>query len=93
VFDVFPLYICGIVFSSPYLFDIKAIFYPEEKKYHIFKDKAGYIVKSQNIKTNESIVNTRQIQRIFNANNSLVLMFEKKKSKMYHILFQLWSRS
>jgi hypothetical protein len=29
--------ICGIVFSSPYLFDRKFVFYQEENKYHLLK--------------------------------------------------------
>ena len=40
VLDVSPLDIYGIVLGSPYLYDMKAIFYREENKYHLFKDGA-----------------------------------------------------
>jgi hypothetical protein len=36
---VVPLEICAIVLGSPYLFDIKDVFYREENKYHLFKDE------------------------------------------------------
>jgi hypothetical protein len=54
--NVVPLYICGIVLASPYLFERKAIFYREENKYHLFKDEVEFIVIAHQIKTNVSLV-------------------------------------
>ena len=42
--DVVPLDICGMVLGSPYLYDMKAIFYREKNKYHLFKDGIEFIV-------------------------------------------------
>jgi hypothetical protein len=62
--DFVPLDICGIVLGIPYLFDRKDIFYCEKNKYHIFKDEVEYIVKAHRIKTNISLVSTRQMKRL-----------------------------
>jgi hypothetical protein len=81
VLDVVPLDICRIVLGIPYLYDRKAIFYREENKYHIFKDKVEYIVRAHKIKTNESLVSTGQIKRLVNASKSLVLLLEKQRDQ------------
>jgi hypothetical protein len=57
--DIVPLYICVIVLGSPYIFDRKAIFYREEKKYHLFKDGIESIFIYHRIKTNVYLVSTR----------------------------------
>eukprot|EP00253_Pinus_taeda_P023022 PITA_23022 len=49
--DIVPLDICGIVLGSPYLYDIKAIFYRAENKYQLIKDGIEYIEKKPD-KTN-----------------------------------------
>jgi hypothetical protein len=79
--DVVPLDICGIVFGSPYLFDMKSIFYHQENKYHIFKNEIENIVKAHRIKTNVSLVSTRQMKRLVNASKSFVLTVMKQKKE------------
>ena len=74
-----PLDICCIVLGSPYLYDIKAIFFREENKYHLKKDGVEYIVRSHKVKTNLSLVNTGQIKRLINSSKSLVLLMVKEK--------------
>jgi hypothetical protein len=80
--DVVPLDICGIVFGSPYLFDMKAIFYHKENKYHIFKNKVEYIVRAHHIKTNVYLVSIGKMKRLVSASKSFVLMIVKKKKKI-----------
>jgi hypothetical protein len=79
--DVVPLDICGIVLGSPYLYDRKAIFYHEENKYHLFKDRIEYIVRAHHIKTNVSLVSIGQMKRLVSASKYFVLMMVKKKEK------------
>ena len=43
--DIVPLDICGIFLGSPYLYDIKAIFYRIENNYQLTKDGIEYIVR------------------------------------------------
>ena len=74
-FDVVPLDICGIVLGSPYLYDRKAIFYREHKKYHLFKDRIEYIIRAHHMKNEGSIVNTGHLKMIVNASSKLTLMF------------------
>ena len=35
--DVVPLDICGIVFGSPYVYDMNAIFYRDDNRYQLTK--------------------------------------------------------
>jgi hypothetical protein len=77
--DVVPLEIFGIVLGSPYLFDRKSIFYPKEKKYHLFKDGIEYIVRAHCIKTNVSLVRIEQMKILVSASKYFVLMMVKKK--------------
>ena len=42
--DVVPLDICGMVLEIPYSHHMKAIFYREQNKYHLFKDGIEFIV-------------------------------------------------
>jgi hypothetical protein len=44
--DVVPLDICGIVLGSPYLYDMKEIFYHEDNKYQLTKYGKEYIVRA-----------------------------------------------
>ena len=69
------------VLTIPYLYDRKDIFYYGENKYHLFKDKVEYIVRDHQIKTNESLVSTRQIKRLVNASKYLVHVLKKQREK------------
>jgi hypothetical protein len=42
---VVPLDICGMVLEIPYSHHMKAIFYREQNKYHLFKDGIEFIVR------------------------------------------------
>jgi len=59
----------------------KDIFYREEKKYCFTKDGIEYLVPSHHMKTNMSLVNTRQMKRLVNARNNLSLMFVKDEEE------------
>jgi hypothetical protein len=75
--DVVPLDICGIVLGIPYLFDRKAIFFREENMYHLIKDGIKYIVRAHHMKSDLSLVTTRQLKRIVNARKNVSLMSAK----------------
>lgn len=79
--DVVPLDIYGIVFSSPYLYETKVIFYHEKNKYHLLKDGIEYIVTAHRSKANISLVNAGQMKRLVNASKYFVLMIVKQKEK------------
>ena len=74
-----PLDICGIVLGSPYLYDMKAIFYREDNRYQLTKDGIGYIVHADPMKTNLSLVSANQMKRLINASKNFVLMILKEK--------------
>jgi hypothetical protein len=85
--DVVPLEIYYIVLGSPYLFDRKAIFYHEENKYYLFKDRIEYIVRAHCIKTNVSLVSTGKMKGLVSASKYFVLMTMKKKEKYVSYAF------
>jgi hypothetical protein len=72
-----PLDICDIVLCIPYLFDMKAIFYCKENKYHISKHGVEYTVRSHRIKTNFSLVSIGKMKRLVSASKYFVLMIVK----------------
>jgi hypothetical protein len=61
------------------LYDRKAIFYREDNEYHIIKDEIEYIVRVHCVKTNLSLVTTRQMKRLVNERKNCVLMIVKVK--------------
>jgi hypothetical protein len=75
--DIVPLDICGNVLGSPYLFDRKVVFYSEENKYHLFKDRIEFGVRAHHIKTNVSLVSIRQMKRLVNESKYFFLMIVK----------------
>lgn len=62
-----PLDICGIVLGSPYLYDLKAIFYKEDNKHHLFEDGIEYNMRSHHMKTNVSLIGIGKMKRLVNA--------------------------
>jgi len=48
--DVVKLDTRGMVLGSPYLYDIKAIFYRKANQYHLFKKGVEYVVHSHHTK-------------------------------------------
>ena len=80
-FDVVPLYICGIVLGSPYLYDRNTILYREHNKYHLFKEIIEYIVHSHSFKNDRSLGTTQQPKRVVNASRNLALMSRKCKEE------------
>ena len=77
--DVIPLYICGIVLGSPYLYDNRSIFHHHENKYHLLKNGVEYIVRAHKKKLNLSLVNAGQMKRLVNKNKNYVLLMIKPK--------------
>ena len=56
--DIIPLDICGIVLGSPYLYEIKTIFYRAENKYLLVKDGIEYFVRAHKLKNNYTLINS-----------------------------------
>ena len=83
-----PLDISGIILGSPYLYDIKAVFYHHEKKYHFLKDGVKYIVRAHHKKMNISLVNQREMKRLVNANKIFVFIMLKKKDDVNYQYFE-----
>jgi hypothetical protein len=77
--DVVPFDICGIVLGSPYLYDIKAVFFRHEKKYHLTKGGVEYIVRAHNMRVNTTLVSAGEMKRLINTNNRYVLMVVREK--------------
>jgi hypothetical protein len=77
--DVVPLYICGIVLRSPYLYDRKVVFFRHEKKYHLTKGGVEYIVRAHSMRVNTPLVSAGQMKRHINTNKRYVLMFIREK--------------
>jgi hypothetical protein len=77
--DVVSLDICGIVLGSPYLYERKAVFFHNEKKYYLTKGGVEYIVRSHNMKVNTTLVSAGQMKRLINTNNRYVLMVVREK--------------
>ena len=48
--DVIPLDIYDIILGTPYLFDMKDIFFREHNMYHLFKDGIKYVARSHKMK-------------------------------------------
>ena len=86
--DVVPLDISKIILGSPYLYDMKAIFYLHENKYHFIKDGVEYIVISHHKKLNISLVNVGQMKRLVNASKHFVLLMIKKKDDVDYESFE-----
>jgi hypothetical protein len=77
--DVVPLDICGIVLGSPYIYDIKAVFFRHEKKYHLTKGGVEYIVIAHSMRVNTTLVSARKMKRLINTNKRYVHMVIREK--------------
>ena len=77
--DIIPLDICGIVLGSPYLYDIKAIFYRVVNKYLLVKDGIEYFVRAHKLKNNYTPINSGQMKRMINSCKQFLLMVVKEK--------------
>jgi hypothetical protein len=77
--DVVSLDICDIVLGSPYLYDRKTVLFRHEKQYHLPKGGVEYIVRSQNMRVNTTLVSAGQMKRLINTNKSYVLMVVREK--------------
>ena len=76
-----PLDICGIVLGSPYLYDMKNIFYREKNKYNLFKYGIEFIVIDHQMKTNFSMVTMGKMKTLVNVSKNLSLMSVKVKDE------------
>ena len=77
--DVVSLDICGIVLGSPYIYDIKSIFFHHENKYHLTKGGVEYIVRAHSMRVNMKLVSASQMKRLITTNKRYVLMVFKEK--------------
>lgn len=80
--DVVPLVILGIVLGSSYLYDRKVVFRRFENKYHLFKNRAEYIVRANRRKLNLSFASTGEMKRLVNSSKNLMLLMIKQKNDM-----------
>jgi hypothetical protein len=86
--DVVSLDICGIVLGSPYLYDIKAIFFRHENKYHLTKGGVEYVVRAHSMRLNTILVSPGQMKRLINTNKRYVLMVVREKDVRTSDAFQ-----
>jgi hypothetical protein len=77
--DVVPLDICGIVLGSPYLYDIKEVFFRHENKYHLTKGGVEHIVRAHIKRVNMTLVSAGKMKRLITTNKRYVLMVVKEK--------------
>jgi hypothetical protein len=77
--DVLSLDICGIVFESPYLYDVKAVFFQHENKYHLTKGGVEYIVRAHSVRVNTTIVSAGKMKRLIKTNKIYVPMVVREK--------------
>ena len=77
-----------MVFSSPYLYDQKGVFYHHENKYHFFKDGLEYIVRAHRKNLNISLVNAGKMKRLVNASKNFVLLMVMKKNDIDYEYFE-----
>jgi hypothetical protein len=76
-----------MVLGSPYVYDMKAIFYMEHNKYHVFKDGIEFIVRAHQMKTNLTIVTIGHM--LVNASiqdQDLQPMVERKESPLVYVV-------
>ena len=81
--DVIPLEKCGVVLSSPYLYDRDAIFHRKGNKYHLVNDGIEY-----KINTSLDLINVSQMKRLINSSKKYVLVFVKEQPKDKYDAFQ-----
>jgi hypothetical protein len=77
---VVPLDISGIVLGSPYLYDMKEIFYREDNKYQLTKYGKEYIVRDHLKKLNLSLIKLGKMKRIVNVSKRYLVMVVKAKN-------------
>jgi hypothetical protein len=67
-----------IVLGSPYIYDIKIIFFNHENKYHLTKGGVEYIVRSHNMRVNTTLISARKMKRLITTNKKYVPMVVKE---------------
>jgi hypothetical protein len=73
--DVVPLYICGVVFGSPYMYMRDAIFMRRANLYHLIKDGKSFIINAHKGKSNISLVSANQAKKLISSSKKYVLLF------------------
>eukprot|EP00253_Pinus_taeda_P034532 PITA_34532 len=76
---IIPLDICGIFLGSPYLYEIKSIFYRAENKYLLIKDGIEYFVRAHKLKNNYTLINLGQMKQTVNSCKQFLLIVVKEK--------------
>jgi hypothetical protein len=71
---VVPLSECGMVLGSPYLYDLKAIFYREQNQYHLTKAGQGYVVHAHHLRENKSLQTMEQLIKAAHARNTPIIV-------------------
>jgi hypothetical protein len=72
--DVVPLEACGMVLGSPYLYDLKEIFFMEHNQYHLTKEGTKYVVHAHHIKGNQSLFTMEQLKKTTYARNTPMIV-------------------
>lgn len=59
-----PVDICGVFLRSPYLYDLDAVFYIRDHKYHLKKNGIEFIVRAHQSKNHLNLVVANKIKRL-----------------------------
>ena len=65
--------------GSPYLYDMKEIFFRHENKYQITKDGVDYTVRHHQTKVSVNLVSVGQMKRLMNSSKGCFLMVVREK--------------
>jgi hypothetical protein len=72
--DVVSLSECGMVLSSPYLYDRKTIFYMTKNQYQLTKIGQDYVVHAHHVKANKTLQTMEQLKKVVQASNKPIIV-------------------
>lgn len=73
--DVLPLYLCGVVFGSPYMYMRGAIFMRGANQYRLIKDGKSFTINVHKDKSKISLVSANQTKKLTSSSKKYVLLF------------------
>jgi hypothetical protein len=72
--DVVPLSECGMVLGSPYLYDLKALFYRTKNQYQLTKPGQDYVVHAHHVKANKTLQIMEQLKKVVQTSNKPIIV-------------------
>jgi hypothetical protein len=72
--DVVPLRECGMVLSSPYLYDRKSIFCRTKNQYQLTKVGQDYVVHAHHVKENKNFQTIEQLKKAAQSSNKPIIV-------------------